>query len=322
MENNKHHIALAATSSCVTFFLFITGSMLCADKPSSKDANKTIVATVSGRPIYKKELTAGIPMGLFAAERKRVEKEKLERLVYIEMLSQFLNKNKIAVSRENVDKEIAELKKNPPPAGCSCCRYESLKQFLELNYFTIKEFRKLLSSNIGLDTYIENLWEKESKRYIASHKQRAEDIRKNCIKAYHIFFNVFQDSDYNKNPDKVIAKKKALAMAAWKRLKKGEPFGKIAEKVSEDSMSASDGGSLGIIPFDSFGAEFEKAARQLLPEKHSKPILSPWGYHIIKKGVLNEKNIESLLKQDFFDEEKEKLLKEIQEKAKINLKMR
>jgi hypothetical protein len=319
MGKNKHYITSAVpVFSCMALFFLMT--MLCAEKLPQKDTNKIIVATVNDRPIYKKELTAGIPAGLFAVERKRVESQKLERLIYVELLSQFLSRNKILVSSNTIDKEIAELRKNPPSSGCSCCRYESLEQFLEFNYFTLEEFKELIKVNMGLSIYIEKLWTKEAKSYIASNKQRIEAAGKAYCKAYHIFFNVFQDPDYGKSTDKVIAKKKVLATAAWKRLEKGESFEQVARDVSDDSMSANAGGFLGVIPSNLFGMEFDKAVRQLPPGKYSKPVLSLWGYHIIKKDALDEKDIEAILKDDFFNNKKKELLTNIRENAAIELK--
>ena len=319
MGKNKHYIAsTASVFLCMALFFFMT--VLCAEKLPQKDTNKIIVATVNDRPIYKKELTSGIPAGLFAAERKRIESQKLECLIYVELLSQFLSKNKIVASSKTINKEIEELRKNPPSAGCSCCRYESLEQFLAFNYFSLEEFKELIKANMGLSIYIGRLWTKEAKSYIVSNKQRIEAAGKAYCKAYHIFFNVFQDPDYGKSTDKVIAKKKVLATAAWKRLEKGESFEQVARDVSEDSMSANAGGFLGVIPSNLFGMEFDKTVRQLLPGKHSKPVLSIWGYHIIKKDVLNEKDIETILKGDFFDKKRSELLKNIRENARIELK--
>jgi peptidyl-prolyl cis-trans isomerase D len=74
---------------------------------------------------------------------------------------------------------------------------------------------------------------------------------------------------------------RALAEAALARLKKGEPFEKVAKEASEDS-SASSGGSLGCFPRERMVPEFSDAAFALAPGAMSDVVKSPFGYHVIK----------------------------------------
>lgn len=62
----------------------------------------------------------------------------------------------------------------------------------------------------------------------------------------------------------------------------GVPFDTVARRESSDSISAAQGGLLGTVARGAFVPEFERAAFALRPGEISQPVLSPFGYHIIK----------------------------------------
>jgi peptidyl-prolyl cis-trans isomerase D len=66
------------------------------------------------------------------------------------------------------------------------------------------------------------------------------------------------------------------------KLAQSADFGAIAKEVSADSASAAKGGDLGEIQEKTMIPAFEKAALELKPGQTSQPVLSPFGYHIIK----------------------------------------
>ena len=62
----------------------------------------------------------------------------------------------------------------------------------------------------------------------------------------------------------------------------GVPFDTVARRESSDSVSAAQGGLLGTVARGAFVPEFERVAFTLKPGELSQPVLSPFGYHIIK----------------------------------------
>jgi peptidyl-prolyl cis-trans isomerase D len=62
----------------------------------------------------------------------------------------------------------------------------------------------------------------------------------------------------------------------------GEKFEDVARAESADSASAANGGSLGKGPKGRFVAPFESAAFALKPGEISQPVLTQFGYHLIK----------------------------------------
>lgn len=61
-----------------------------------------------------------------------------------------------------------------------------------------------------------------------------------------------------------------------------ESFADAARRESADTASAADGGSLGKVTKGQFVQEFDSAAFSLKPGVISQPVLTPFGYHLIK----------------------------------------
>ncbi len=71
-------------------------------------------------------------------------------------------------------------------------------------------------------------------------------------------------------------------LAVRDRIIKGEKFEDVAKEVSTDSVSAQNGGFLGKGGRGRFVPQFEEAAYALSPGEISQPVLTPFGYHLIK----------------------------------------
>jgi peptidyl-prolyl cis-trans isomerase D len=75
---------------------------------------------------------------------------------------------------------------------------------------------------------------------------------------------------------------KAKATALREEIVKGAKFEDVAKRESADSISGQNGGDLGKGGRNRFVPEFEKAAYALKPGELSQPVLSPFGFHIIR----------------------------------------
>lgn len=71
-------------------------------------------------------------------------------------------------------------------------------------------------------------------------------------------------------------------LALRDRIVNGEKFEDVAKAESSDSVSARDGGFLGRGGRDRFVPQFESAAYALNPGEISQPVLTQFGYHLIK----------------------------------------
>jgi peptidyl-prolyl cis-trans isomerase D len=80
--------------------------------------------------------------------------------------------------------------------------------------------------------------------------------------------------------DSAAVRAKILALRA--EIAGGAKFEDVAKRESADSASAVQGGDLGKITKGQLVPEFENAAFALKPGELSQPVLSPFGYHLIK----------------------------------------
>jgi peptidyl-prolyl cis-trans isomerase D len=99
------------------------------------------------------------------------------------------------------------------------------------------------------------------------------------------------EKDKQKQADEK-AKQKSIELL--ERLNKGADFSEVAKKHSDDSSSGVNGGSLGEFPEGTMVSAFDKVLDKLKPGEISKPVLSPFGYHIIKLENRTEKRIKPL----------------------------
>ncbi len=74
----------------------------------------------------------------------------------------------------------------------------------------------------------------------------------------------------------------AHLLAVRAEIEKGAKFADVAKRESSDSASAAQGGSLGWGKHGRFVPQFESAAWALKPGEVSGPVLTPFGYHLIR----------------------------------------
>jgi parvulin-like peptidyl-prolyl isomerase len=146
------------------------------------------------------------------------------------------------------------------------------------------------------------------------------------VRASHILIAVAQDA----KPEVVVEKEKA-AKAIADRVKKGEPFDKLAKELSEDPSAKQNSGDLDFFGRQQMVKEFSDAAFAMKKDEISDPVRSQFGYHVIK--VTDHKDAETItlekakpqllafLKQQKKQVEIQKVVEEIRAKAdvKINL---
>ncbi len=110
-----------------------------------------------------------------------------------------------------------------------------------------------------------------------------------------------------------VAKGKIDAIV--ERLANGEDFAKLAEEKSEDQTSAKDGGNLGYFQWGRMVNEFQEVAFGLEVGEVSDPVLTEYGWHVIKleerRPVENRKS---------FEESKEEIKRQVQQMMREELK--
>lgn len=105
-------------------------------------------------------------------------------------------------------------------------------------------------------------------------------------RAAHILFEVSDE----------VSEEQALeqARAARERLQEGEEFAQLAEEVSDDIGSAASGGDLGYTVRGSFDPAFDQALFALGEGEVSEPVMTSFGYHLIKLTDVSAPEMPSL----------------------------
>lgn len=88
--------------------------------------------------------------------------------------------------------------------------------------------------------------------------------------------------------DDFAAEAMGKADAAYERLQAGEAYEDVAKEVSEDTVSAAEGGSIGAFLVDSIPEDVRDEVMGLAAGEYSKPLYTPGSYAIIKMEAINE----------------------------------
>ncbi|MBC8287289.1 MAG: SurA N-terminal domain-containing protein [Nitrospinae bacterium] len=171
----------------------------------------------------------------------------------------------------------------------------------------------------------------EPKTYLAEIEPRDEDIEdyyqtkianfrvKKMYRASHILAHIkSSDIEGDATPEEkqkqAEDKAKARITELLGKVKAGADFGEIAKKHSDDPGSGSQGGSLGDFPKGTMVSTFESALDKLEVGGISEPVLTPFGYHIIKLESRTEERFKLL---EEVREEVIQSLKEIKARQKV-----
>ena len=303
-----------------------TGSNVPATGPSitasvkQRAADSTVVK-VNGEAIAYGEVRAGIGRNMFGLMVTDAIQRRLEVLIRLVAVRQYLKEQGVKVADEDVEREVTRLRLNPPAAGgCPCCSFNSLDAFLAANFLTMNDLLHAIHNDMGMNEHVTDLWNADfppgEKRGTLTSKERPR-IERDYERMSHIFFNTAQQPDFAHDPDRVRKRAKEKALDAWQRLQKGEDFAKVARERSEDSISRPKGGSLGYVQKGIFGNDVEKAFEALKPDEYSQPIESPWGFHIVRRGLLTEQDVLDILRGEYESTKTQEIDDSIRKSARI-----
>jgi len=279
-----------------------------------------VVAKVNGEEIRERDVALKMPDGTFGMQGDEAREVRLKRMIRAVSLRQYLVKEKMEVAEAEIDHQVELLRKNPPSVGCMCCSYPSLEQFMQANYFDMKELRGEIANDLGLQKHLDVLWAKEhhaGKELDELLRQKREEVEKRNVKVSHIFFNTFQNLEFDMNPTKERRRLRIKSEEVFQRLQKGEALDNVAKEVSEDKISRSRGGELGCIPFDTFGRDVERVMRNLKPGEYSQPVESPYGFHIFRREALQDTDVLEVAKDEFRDIKRANVLNDIWMNTKV-----
>lgn len=256
-----------------------------------------------------------------AGQEMAVYKYLLNQMVNGELMYQAAQGTRVDDLEKQVDAELGKLK----------MRYKNetdLANDLRAQGLSLADLRLLLQRNIQINSYIEQeivpkqlVSEAEVKEFFEKHPQNFSQSEQ--VRASHILIGVAKDAD-------AAARKKAHAQAEaiLAKVKAGGDFAVLAKETSS-CPSGAQGGDLGAFGKGAMVKEFEDAAWTMKPGDISGIVETKFGYHIIKvteripaaKQSFDEVKVKLAenLKRDKIRQAVSQRLKEVQQKAKIEL---
>lgn len=195
----------------------------------------------------------------------------LDYLVTQDIIIQAAEKQKLSVTDEEVNAEIDKIKK-------SLGEEDQFKAYLEKMGTTEDYMKTLIKDRLVINKYLETNVKVEDEAVEKYYQDNKDYFNK--VRASHILVKVEKDEDGN-----MIEESKTKAFEKIKDLQKqltdGKAFDQLAIEASE-GPSAPTGGDLGYFGKGQMVKEFEESAFSLETGKISEPVLSQFGYHLIK----------------------------------------
>lgn len=285
------------------------------DKP---DPNK-VIATVNNEKILRKDLDTILnrfrshinPIALAS-----MEQQITEQLVTQSLLRQFVTDQKLTVQDEIVDKEIDKMRDNIKSNPAT--KDKTLEQFLELQGSNIDELRVAIRMSAAIENYVSrNIDDKKVEEYFMHN---IGNFNGETVTASHILVDT-----KNAKTQEELDKARAKIESVKKELDAGADFTELAKKYS-DCPTGKTGGSLGSFPRHGVMVEnFADAAFATEVGKVSDPIKTEFGYHLIKVTAhttpkdISFTEVKDKVKEELVGIEMNNLIKELREKAKVEI---
>ena len=286
-----------------------------------EDDSKKVLATVNGENISQQDVNQMLSRyGKQIPEEQipAVTKQILDGLITQKLIMQFIRDSKIEVSQAEIEKELnkvrEEIKSNPGLEG------KALEQVLETHGSSIDNLESDIVISLSLEKYLgKDIDDKKIKAYFDENKAAYDGTE---IRASHILVDTREmktDAELAQALEKI---KKIKA-----EVDSGKDFAEVAKQYS-DCPSKDKGGDLNFFKRKGQMVEpFAAAAFALKVGQVSDPVKTPFGYHIIK--VIEIKNgtavkfddVKQNIKQNMMEEKAQVLIRQLLEKAKIDVKV-
>ena len=202
----------------------------------------------------------------------------LNTLIMHEIINQEAEKQNIEISDEKIQSEVDEM----------ISQYggeESFNSYLQTTGYTLDSIKNNIEINLAIEALLESditITEDEMKAYFEENKSTF--AAKEQVKASHILVATEEEAKEIKE-----------------KLSAGEEFAQLAKDYSIDTSNNEKGGDLGFFARGEMVEAFENAAFSLEVGAISDPVLTSYGYHIIKVEEKKE------AKEATYEESKEEI---------------
>jgi len=282
------------------------------------ESETDVIATVNGEKIFR--LSFDKRLNVFRRMNQEVtdaiKMQVMNQLTKKMLLKQFVEKQDVSASAEDIKAEVEKiqffLQNNPANKD------KPLDEILETQGSSVTELEEEVSRALALSKYLENsVTDADKKSYFDANKDAFNGAK---VKASHILIDT-----RNMRTEAELAEAKKKIDIVKVQIDKGADFAEMAKKFSE-CPSAENGGDIGFFQRKgSIVEEFAVVAFAMEVGKISEPVKTQFGYHIIK---VTEKepgkevkyaDVADMVDFVYMQLKTESLLKELHDKAKINV---
>ncbi len=276
----------------------LTGNQAEAEEPEGELIDR-VIAVVEGRAILQSELELEYKRymmqegreDLSRQEKKEVRGRILDILVNDLLMAVHAENRGIEIDETALDDQVEEAIQN---SMREMGGEEQFERSLEREGLTLSGLRKMWREKLRARKLVEKLWaaevmgearvsEAEVKEYYRNH---AEELptRPASVKLAQILLEPAASRDKEKEALEEIRRYQ-------KMLEEGKEFSEVAREYSE-GPSADYGGSLGYVKLEELGnPEFAEAVRELKVGEVSGPVLTKFGYHLIKLEDISDQRV-------------------------------
>lgn len=242
------------------------------------------VATVDGTDVpaadFNLEIERIVASGMPAQLLHQFRDQIIDKLIDRALIENAIAKANIAVAATEVDAKMEEVRAEFAKASAAMGENATLESVTAKLGITTEELRESIEQSIAIEKILatrgfEEPDDAKTRKFYDDNKARFE--RPEQVHARHILISV-ENADDQAAWD--AAQKRADLVYA-EASKKGVDFATLAKEKSE-GPSASEGGDLGFFGRGAMVPEFEEAAFALKKGEVSKPVKSPFGWHVIK----------------------------------------
>ncbi len=261
-----------------------TIATLAMDAPIAQVDDVTFTRADLERSIAQHAAVAGIPpANLDAPTRDALEEPAYEKLIERKLLSDEARRRNLWPSDDEVNKERDRLLGTLPKG-------QTLQDVLAQMHSDEKTFTTDVASDVAIGKLFEALKKEtppppdaEVKKFYEENK--AKFVVPDTTSAFHILVAVKKDA----KPDEVAAAlKKAEDIRKQVAGKDEATFKKVAADKSDDPQAKQNGGDLGTFAHGDMVKAIDEAAFKLKKGEVSKPVRSPFGFHILRGGGVHK----------------------------------
>ena len=292
-----------------------------ATPAKQEDDSKKVVATVNGENISQKEVNQMLNRFGNQVPKEQlpaITKQIIDGLITQKLITQFIRDSKIEVSQAKIEKELnkvrEDIKSNPGLEG------KTFEQVLETHGSSIDNLKSEIVISLSLEKHLgKDIDDKKIKAYFDENKAAYDGSER---RASHVLVDTREmktDAELAQALEKI---KKVKA-----EVDSGKDFAEVAKQYS-DCPSKDKGGDLSFFKRKGQMVEpFAAAAFALKVGQLSDPVKTPFGYHIIKVTEIKKGNdvkfddVKQVIKQNMMEEKAQVLIRQLLEKAKIDVKV-